>query len=59
MRFYTDPLSNPAGQAAALIRQFRDKDVAIKHAWWVVEKVVFKQETRHFWLLVIGELKKY
>jgi hypothetical protein len=58
MRFYTDPLSDPAGQAAILLRQFRNKDAAIKHAWWVVEKVVYKQGTLNFWLLVIAELKK-
>lgn len=58
MRFYTDPFCDPSGEAVKLLERFRNKHAAIKHAWWVIEKVVYKEATRDFWLKVIEELKK-
>lgn len=59
MKFYTDPLANPSGQAILLIRQFKDKELALEHVKWVLQHCVEKEVTRLFWFRVSGELKKY
>jgi hypothetical protein len=59
MRFYVDPLNDPAAHAELLLHQFKSSQLAIKHAQWVLTSIVKKENTRRFWEKVIEELKRY